>query len=183
MEQRLRASRLRTIRNSINTQGQVPRTAKGNVLPKCTQKLCLLHPQLPAPRRLAPETRYIWPERNKPYMGSAQTAGCLQGLPSRPCDGFCQRSAANCQGGHSEHSICSNSSSFCTLLCSKGIVRILSPFLCIKESFCKWIVFNFKSCDLKNKKLRLLVRCSFTRGFNWAPRNQGPPAPPLNIRI
>ena len=157
----------------------MPCTANGAVLPTRIQKPCLLRPQLPAPSSLAPETRRIWPERNKPYMGSAQIAGCLQVLPSCPCDRFCQRSAANCQGGHSEHSICSNSSSFCTLLCSKGIVRILSPFLCIKESFCKWIVFNFKSCDLKNKKLRLLVCCSFARGFNLAPRNQEPPAPPF----
>ena len=124
--------------------------------PRGTQKLCLLHPQPPAPDRLVPETRCPWAERNKPYIGCTQTAGRLLLLPAYLCDRFCQESVLNGQGEHSGNSICSSSASFCTLLPPRGIVSILSPFLCIEESFCKWVVFNFKSCDLKNKKLHLL---------------------------
>jgi hypothetical protein len=61
-------------------------------------------------------------------------------------------------------------SSFHRVLCPRGRVRILSPFLCIEESFCKWIVFNFKSCDLKNKKVHFSVIAHWP-GVNLAPTN------------
>lgn len=44
-------------------------------------------------------------------------------------------------------------------LCPRSGIRILSPFFCIKEGFCKWIVFNFKGRDLKDKKVYLLIQC------------------------
>ena len=70
---------------------------------------------------------------------------------------------------------------FHILPCPEGTARIFLPFLCIKESFCKWVVFNFESCDLKNKRLQLPVYCPLARDVNLAPRHQQPSVPPLNI--
>lgn len=118
---------------------------------------------------------------HKPYIGSTQAAGgSPQALLSHPCDRFCQKKfrgvrKETCSWQCAQYWLC-----FYTVLCPRGGVKIPSPFLCIKEGFCKWIVFNFKSCDLKNKKTHLLAYCSLTRGFDprywempWAHKPSG----------
>ena len=146
--------------------GPSPCTVKSSVLPKGTRKFCLPHPQPPAPGRLLPETRHIWAECNKPYIGCTQTAGCLLFLPSYLCDRFCQESVLRCQGEHSGKQYPQQQLTIPHIPRPRGTIRILSPSFCIEESFCKWIVFNFKSCDLKNKKVHLLVYGSLVRGLN-----------------
>lgn len=134
-------------------------------------------------------TQNAMTECNKPYIGSTQVAGCLRFPPSSLCDRFYGNKQTKkvyriVKKKEIQKRGCAATSSFCILLCPRVfIVRILSPFLCIKESFCKWIVLNFKSCDLKNKKLHLLIYSLSVREFNLAPRNWETPVPLFNTQI
>lgn len=162
------------------------RATEGHLAP-ARNVLSLASPGL-ALSSLVLEARDVRTECNKPYIGSTRTAGCLQVPPSYLCDHFCQKSVESSKRRTFRKS---NLQQYFFLLCislPKGY-RILSPFLCIKESFCKWIVFDFKSRDLKNKKPHRLVHCPSGRRFNLVPRNREtsvtpppPPPPPLNIQ-
>lgn len=50
--------------------------------------------------------------------------------------------------------------SFCMVLHPRSGAGF-SPFFGIQEGLCKWIVFNFQGCDLKNKEGHLLIQCCY----------------------